>query len=84
MGDYVEILDSTMENATSRGKFCGYMVKRYPLVSTKNKLLIKFHTDDERASRGFVFTYEVDGTGRFSIGTENMCGVTSVITSHAM
>lgn len=60
-GDYVLFEEATGVKEDER--YCGYIVRKYPLVSKLNTMVVKFHTDSLHASRGFVLSYMVDGTG---------------------
>ena len=63
-GDFVEIKGLTGEKEDEPERFCAYIVKKYPLVSKENKMVIKFHSDSQDASRGFELRYKADGTGK--------------------
>lgn len=61
-GDYV-IFKGAKGNKEDQ-RYCGYIVRKKPLVSKLNAMVVKFHTDSLQASRGFVLSYVVDGTGK--------------------
>lgn len=54
--DYVEVLDGTSADSTSRGRFCGY---NYPemLESSSNNMLIVFKSDSKVVRTGFKAEY---------------------------
>lgn len=63
-GDYVVLNGAIGDKEDSEQRHCGYIVRRDPLVSKLNTMVVKFHTDSSQVSRGFVLDYKVDGTGR--------------------
>jgi hypothetical protein len=52
--DYVEIIDGDL----SLGRFCGETPALVPILSTSNKLTIKFVSDEKIEARGFALTYK--------------------------
>ncbi|KAK3746278.1 hypothetical protein QZH41_016541, partial [Actinostola sp. cb2023] len=62
-GDYVAISGVSGGKDGHPERHCGYLVKRYPLVSKMNQMVITFQSDGQDSSRGFVLDYNVDGTG---------------------
>ena len=64
VGDYVEIIDGdSIENGTSKGKYCGYIMPMPKIVSKGNALLIRIHSDSTEPARGFHLKYSINGTG---------------------
>jgi len=62
-GDHVAISGVSGGKDGNPERHCGYLVKRYPLVSKMNEMVITFQSDGQDSSRGFVLDYKVDGTG---------------------
>ncbi|KAF7653596.1 hypothetical protein LDENG_00080800 [Lucifuga dentata] len=60
--DYVEVLNGGDEHSPTLGKYCGKIAPS-PIISSGNKLLIKFVSDYETHGAGFSVRYEVFKTG---------------------
>ena len=51
--DYVEPFSGTGQQAQSLGRFCGKVLPPGPLASRAHKMMVKFHSDEYIAKRGF-------------------------------
>ncbi|MBN3300558.1 bone morphogenetic protein 1a [Amia ocellicauda] len=61
--DHVEIFDGRDAKATSMGKFCGTK-KPQPLISSTNKMFIKFFSDNSVQKKGFEASHAPECGGR--------------------
>ncbi|CAG5089359.1 Oidioi.mRNA.OKI2018_I69.PAR.g12185.t1.cds [Oikopleura dioica] len=52
--DYVEIIDGDL----SLGRFCGENPALVPILSSSNRLVFKFVSDEKNEARGFALTYK--------------------------
>ncbi|XP_015795561.2 cubilin-like, partial [Tetranychus urticae] len=65
--DYVEIRDGEQQNAPLIGRYCSTTIKPpVPILSTSNKLFVRFRSDWSREGTGFHATYEVFCGGYFT------------------
>ncbi|XP_068177209.1 ovochymase-2 [Antennarius striatus] len=55
-GDFVQVYDGDTAGSSSIGKFCGAKIPR-PLESSKNKMVVRFKSDNILTSKGFKATY---------------------------
>ena len=63
--DYLEVRDGEDENAPLKGRFCGSLIPQ-PIVSSGNKLWIKFKADASFNGQGFKASYDALCGGEYN------------------
>ena len=63
--DYVQIFDGFLQNDKPLGldKYCGRRVPNTLLISSGNKMLVRFYSDSQNPKRGFQLTWKTTQQG---------------------
>lgn len=72
--DHLEIYDGRDNRAASLGRFCGTK-KPSPVISSANKMFLRFFSDNSVQKRGFEASYRAGAQTTVSLRGQTFCNI---------